>query len=198
MKHNLKIALAYFGILGASLTCTQITPTPVQPQEAEPVETAIIAESTQHSVYLPDVGNEPTPAADAGGEPTSIAVDPHVEIEASQTTLKVGEFLTVVGRVVGIGRPYYYLNVRDEGIQDALPMVQVTYDNQVTRLEAASLMLELVSAEGSEDEVTFMLHAKEVGVTSITISATGDIQGSTGEATGSGGGSGTIVITVTE
>lgn len=198
MKHNLKIALAFFGILGASLTCTQITSTPVQPEEVEPVETAITAESTQYSVFLPGVGREPTPAVDSGGEPTSIAVDPHVEIEASQTTLKVGEFLTVVGRAVGIGRPYYYLNVRDEGIQDALPMVQVTYNNQVTRLEAASLMLELVSAEGSKDEVTFMLHAKEVGVTSITISATGDIQGSTDEGTWSGGGSGTIVITVTE
>jgi hypothetical protein len=99
---------------------------------------------------------------------------------------------------VGIGLPYYYLNARDEGVQNADPMVQVTYENQITPGKGSSQVLEFVSAQGAMDKAEFVLRAKAPGLTTLTVTATGEIQlkqeGT--PSVWSGAGSGSVVITV--
>jgi hypothetical protein len=116
-----------------------------------------------------------------------------VEICASATTLQVGDAVTIVGVPVDIGLPYYQLSLDDE------PIVRVTYEGQVTRLEGTNAVFELVSAEGTMRQVTFVLRAQATGTVKAAIGATGEIHyGYPGPATWAGGGSDPIQITVTK
>jgi hypothetical protein len=166
-----------------------LPPTELLPQPAAPSEPTL-AESELNKAFLPAINAN-------GGTPEGVQVDPHVEILASQTDLKVGEVLTITGRPVELGLPYFYLIVRDEGVQQVEPLVQVTYDNQVKPMTGTSQVLEIVSAEGQMDLATFQLKAISAGQTTITISATGEVNvGSSGSYMWSGGGSGDVLITV--
>lgn len=163
---------------------TQVSPQPVEPLEPPP------AESDENKAFLPAINTN-------GGTQQGVQVDPHVEILASQTDLRVGDIFTVTGRPVELGLPYFYLIVRDEGVQQEEPLVQVTYDNQVKPMTGASQVLEIVSAEGKMDLATFHLKAISPGQTTITISATGEVNvGSSGSFMWSGAGSGDVLITV--
>lgn len=183
--------------VGIACNATNLTtPTP-QPQVVEPQNSPPPVEPSlppPNSVYLPSISSNENGAAPGSEAPT--ASDPQVNIDVSGDTIKVGDTLTVLGTPVDIGLPYYYLVLRDEGVQDAPPVVQVTYDNQVTPQDGSSKVLEFVSAEGSMNQVKFVLRAIAPGVTTITINATGELHSAEG-VSWSGGGSGTVTITVT-
>jgi len=181
-----------------ALACGPNTPTAAPPAtENVIISTEVPApETPADKVFVPNVsaGEDVSQPSSVQEEPATTP-DPQVQVEANTTTLKVGESLTVTGKPIGIGLPYYYLIVRDEGVQDAPPLVQITYDNHPTPLEGSSQVLEFVSAEGSMEVVTFTLRAKAAGVTTVMINATGEVPGSDGTAWG-GEGSGIILITV--
>jgi hypothetical protein len=162
----------------------QESPQPLIPTPPSPTETG------QDKAFLPVISNE-------GEAPQGLQVDPHVEILVSPTSVKVGDTLMVIGRPVELGLPYYYLIVRDEGVQQVEPIVRVTYDNQIQAMTGVSQVLEFVSAEGKMDQATFQLKAIAPGQTTVTISATGEVNvGSSGSSMWSGGGSGDVLVTV--
>ncbi len=154
---------------------------------------------TTNSLFLPQIRSGSVATAAPGQpEPSTTDEEPRVELSASADTLRVGETVTLVAKPVGIGLPYYYLNARDEGVQNADPIVQVTYDNQMTPGKGSSQVLEIVSAIGEMGKAEFELRAKAPGLTTITVTATGEVQlkqeGT--PSVWSGAGSGSVVITV--
>lgn len=154
---------------------------------------------TQHKVFAPAVQSGQQAPDGESSAPALNAVDPRIEINAGPTALKIGDFITLEGMPVDLGLPYYELILRDEGVQGAEPVVRVTYENMVTPLSGSSAVLELVSAQGEMGKATFVLRAKAVGVTTVTIQATGEVQTADSQAARWGGtGSGDILITVTE
>lgn len=162
----------------------QESPQPLIPTLPQPTDTG------QEKAFLPVISSE-------GEASEGLQLDPHVEILVSPTTVKVGDLLTVTGRPVDLGLPYYYLIVRDEGVQQVEPIVQVTYESKIQTMSGASQVLEFVSAEGKMDQATFQLKAIAAGQTTITISATGEVNsGSSGSSMWSGGGSGDVLVTV--
>lgn len=140
----------------------------------------------------------PTPAPTQIPTVTLIPVDPHVEISASTTTLRIGDVVTVVGEAVDIGMPYFTLYFKDSGAGDFAPMVRHEWEGRVYDFENRSQVLELVSAEG-RDAVRFEMRGLGPGSIEMHIQATGEIHyGYPGPAMWGGGGSKTIQITVTE
>ncbi len=193
---SLTLALAMLACnattIGGPTATPQITATkPFVPQE--------LPAPTKNSVFLPQIrSRESTTSTPGQAGPTQAVSEPRVELTASPDTLRVGETLTLVATPVGIGLPYYYLNARDEGVQNANPMVQVTYDNQTKPGDGTSQVLELVSATGDNGKAEFVLRAKAAGLTTLTVTATGEIQI---KQAGTpvfmdGAGSGSIVVTV--
>jgi hypothetical protein len=158
-----------------------------------------LASPTRNSVFLPQIqsGSSVTSTPGQAGPATSDS-EARVDLSASTDILRVGETVTLLATPVGIGLPYYYLNARDEGVQNADPMVQVTYENQITPGKGSSQVLEFVSAQGAMDKAEFVLRAKAPGLTTLTVTATGEIQlkqeGT--PSVWSGAGSGSVVITV--
>jgi hypothetical protein len=154
---------------------------------------------TQHKVFAPAVqSGQGAPNGERSASALN-AVDPRIEIKADPTNLKIGDFITLEGMPVDLGLPYYELVLRDEDVQNADPVVRVTYENMVTPLSGSSAVLELVSAQGEMGKATFVLRAKAAGVTTVTIQATGEVQTADSQAARWGGtGSGDILITVTE
>jgi hypothetical protein len=165
----------------------------------KPFEPQNLPSPTKNSLFLPQIrsGSAAT-VAPGQPEPSTAAEEPRVELSASTDSLRVGETVTLVAKPVGIGLPYYYLNARDEGVQNADPIVQVTYDNQMTPGKGSSQVLELVSAVGEMGKAEFELRAKAPGLTTITVTATGEVQlkqeGT--PSVWSGAGSGSVVLTV--
>jgi hypothetical protein len=219
MVHSnlLRISLAVLALFGASLACTRRATSPAQQTNATPqvkattqvkvtqpetavptLEPQIIPSPSPFIVFLPFFPVEQSSAEQPitpGEQSAPITVDPRVELVASATTLKVGEILTIKGVPVDIGLPYYYVVIRDDGVQDMTPMVMVTYENILKFQDGTSQVFEFVSAEGSNNQVIVELRAKAPGVTTVSIDATGEIHSSAG-TTWSGGGSGSVVITV--
>jgi len=184
------------------LACSESTPASVSPpknnKQAETTEVARtpIVESDQFQVYVPNVRSSDLSELSIIPENQS-GFDPHVMVETNTNNVKISETITVVGRPVQIGKPEYVLVVRDEGVQDAPPMVIVTYENVATIGSGSSQILELVSVQADMLQVTFVLRAKAPGTTTVTVNAIGDVQTSYPEpATTFGEGSGSILITV--
>ena len=154
---------------------------------------------TRNSVFLPQIRSGSSVTTTPGGAgPAASDSEARVDLTASSDTLRVGETVTLVATPVGIGLPYYYLNARDEGVQNADPMVQVTYDNQVKPGKGSSQVLEFVSADGGMYKAEFVLRGKAPGLTTLTVMASGEIQLKQ-EGTPyvwRGAGSGSLVITV--
>ena len=144
--------------------------------------------------FLPHVGS----GREGGDGQADGGQAPGLTLEANPASLRVGETLTVVGRPFGIGLPYYDLIVQDLGAAQAQNLGQVTYENETRPQPGLSQVLELVSAEGSMDQVTFVLRAKAAGTTAVQIVATGEVQTESGAFTWSGGSSQALAIMVTE
>lgn len=188
MKNMLWVSIALLGLMLFSIGCSNGWKQPsleAKPQEAKP---------GGYQVFVPMVktGNE------GQASPTPEGAAPHIEIQATKTDLSVGEVFTVTGNVVDIGLPYYYLYAQDEGATEPVNLAQLTYDNQLRIYEAASNILEVVSAQGEMRQAVYVLKAKAPGTTHLWINATGEVQYTYPQpyfAQG-GGGSDELVITV--
>ena len=181
-------------------TVTQAPPT-IQPAASSPSTSAPASPSVTQSygIFIPSIPRgqinaTPQPALTATQAPAASLV----EIEASADTVRVGETLTVTGRPVGVGLPYYALVIRDNGVQDAPPVVQITYANKIDSQFDSSQVLELVSAQASQEQATFVLLARQPGLTTISVNATGEVQPPDSGGKAWSGASGSVVITVTE
>jgi hypothetical protein len=193
---SLALALA---AVACNMTLPGVPSSTQQPAGTQSFQPQDLASPTKNTLFLPQIrsGSSVTKTPGEAG-PTTAAGEPRVDLSASTDTLRVGETVTLVARPIGIGLPNYYLNARDEGVQNADPMVQVTYDNQMTPGKGTSQVLEIVSAVGEMGKAEFVLRAKAPGLTTLTVTATGEVQLKQ-EGTPSvlsGAGSGTVVVTV--
>lgn len=173
-------------------------PQPAVTQPANPSATQPANPAAGSNIFMPSISSGAAAATETEPSATVIASDPYVDVTASpNTTLKVGDTLTVIGKPVEIGLPTYDLNVRDDGVENAPSLVQVTFENKITTLTGASAVLELVSSKASLDQVTFVLRAKAAGTTTVTINVAGEVHPSTGPASSiEAGASGSVLITV--
>ena len=123
-------------------------------------------------------------------------VDPHVEICAGATRLKVGDRFVVLGVPVDVGLPIYTLSIKDGGATEAA-FFGVDYNNKPSPSRGASRVPEVEAVKGEMRLVAFVVRAREPGSAEIHISASGEIHyGYPGPATWAGGGSESLSITV--
>lgn len=115
-----------------------------------------------------------------------------VRLDASATSVRAGDDVTLTGTPTNIGLPYYTLTLSNGA------SVTVTYDNQVRDSLGANAQFALVSAVGSMNEVTFVLRALAPGTVDASISATGEVQTPEGAFMWGYGGSDPITLTVTD
>lgn len=180
--------------------CNYAAPADVpSPQPSrQQLSTQTVPKSTaEHQVFIPAIQSQSgkTPQSDQGNIPQTF--DPHVDIQVNNASIKVGDTLVLVARPVDISAPIYSLLIRDEGVQDAPPAANVTFENKVTALENSSKVLEFISAEGQPEQATFFLRATAAGTTTVTIEASGEIHGpDADQATVNGSGMGSVLITV--
>lgn len=192
MPRRLRSIQLILVILGIALGLTACNPTQATSQPSPVVtETPAPIQSPQIEI-TPEKPKTDTPLPPLEDEKV---FDPYVKVETSEINLTIGDSISVTGWPVDIGLPYYYLILRDEGVQDNPYTIIVTYDNQITLGEGRSKVLEWVSAEGQIDQVTFVLRAIAEGVTTLDIEAAGELQLQDG-STRSVGGSGTVLIIV--
>ena len=186
-----------------SLACSEGTPYPVDPAQVSPDLTPAAGEISpdqpgQYKVFIPEANSGAAAAPQSPNLQMPAEFDPHVTIEVERATLSVGEVLVIVGRPVQIGKPFYSLSARDEGVQDEQPLASISYDNVIAQGAGFSQVLEFISAQADQTQVTFLLRARGVGVTTVTIHATGEISvGYPGPETIVGDGSGSVLINVT-
>ena len=179
--------------------CNYGTPADVpspQPSRQSASTQAVPKTTPENQIFIPAIQSEgeQTFVPDLGNTPQTF--DPHVEIQVNNATLKVGDTLVLVARPVDIGAPIYSLLVRDEGVQDAPPAANVTFENKVTALENSSKVLEFISAQGQPDQATFFLRAKAAGLTTVSVEASGEVHNPDGQSPMNGGGMGSVLITV--
>lgn len=197
MRNALHILLASGLIVAAGCTGTT-TPIPFAPDSTATLIAAPV-ETTMFPIAAPDTATPPPATVTPGTpEPPSAPeeIDPYIEIGAWQTELRVGEVITVTGAPIQLGLPYYYLYLRDEGIQDVPPIAQVTYENQLTLGDGVSQVLELVSLQADMSQVVIVLRAKAPGITTLNIQATGEVRLQDGAYSMSGIAAGDILISV--
>lgn len=123
---------------------------------------------------------------------------PHLNLTVEPAEPRVGELVTVTAQAVGIGLPYYYLWVQDDGAAEPAELGRATYSNEATGQEPASQIVQFVQAEVDGDQATFTLLALAPGTTTIWVTATGEVQSEDGAWMWGGGGSESIVLTVTD
>lgn len=191
------ILMAFLFLSACNYGTPAVVLTPQHPNQQGPTQ-AVSQANPEQKVYMPAIqSGKTTPVAQAPEE-SSQTFDPHVEIQVNNAKLKVGDTLVLVARPVDIGAPVYSLIVRDEGVQDAPPAANVTFENKVAALEDSSQILEFISAEGQSDQATFILRAKKAGVTTVSVEASGAIhKPDSANETMNGGGMGSVLIYVT-
>ena len=124
--------------------------------------------------------------------PSSSVLEPHPEISSSVRVnrLRVGNTLTLTGVPINIGLPIYTLTLSSGA------SAHVRYDNQEQTIVSSDAQFEIVSMQGSMNEVTFTIRALAAGTVEATISATGEIKEANGTFMWSGGTAPTLTLTV--
>lgn len=173
--------------------------TPVTPSVPAALQT-IMPPSASVALCAIQATRTPAPSAPTvvpgGGSQPGKKVDPHVEICAGATRLKVGDRFMVLGAPVDVGLPIYTLGIKDGGATEAA-FFGVDYNNKPSPGRGASRVLEVEAAQGEMRLVAFLVRAREPGSAEIYISASGEIHyGYPGPATWAGGGSESLSITV--
>jgi len=206
MSTNRRVVFVLLIVL-ALVACSTVVPlvavptaTPTRPVVPQVVVTTVTPQVRPGMPCVITATRTPAPNAPtlAPGGPGQAQkqVDPHVEICASTTRVKAGDFVTILGKPVDIGLPYYTLSIQDSGALEAA-LIEVTYDNQARPSRGASRVFEFESAHGEMNQVTFVLRAQAAGTAEVRIGATGEIHyGYPGPATYAGGGSDSLLITV--
>ncbi|MBN2148913.1 MAG: hypothetical protein JW726_16110 [Anaerolineales bacterium] len=150
------------------------------------------------SRFQTNTGTQDAPAVIETETPTPDPNFPHVELTIEPANPKVGELITVTADAVEIGMPYYYLFVQDEGAAEPAELGRATYSNDATGQEPASQIVQFVQVEASGNQATFTLLALAPGSTRVWVNATGEVQSEDGAWMWGGGGSESIVLTVTD
>lgn len=168
-------------------------PADIGSEEPSPAKT--VPPSMDQQVFLPNVESSGENELSGSYPAPEEVVDPYVSIEIDKTIVMVGETFSVTGKPIQIGLPNYSLIVRDEGVQDALPLAQITNDNQFTLGEGVSQVLDVIEARADMESATFTIQAIGVGNTTLEISVTGEVHTNQG-ALWSGAASGAVMIQV--
>src|SRR5262249_7831312 len=138
------------------------------------------------------------PTASSSGTALPRQVDPHVEVCASATSVKVGQTIMVLGQAVDIGLPDYLVLVQDQGAANGATLADITFDNHLRSQNRVTRVLELASVEAHNDRLAVSLRARAAGQTELTVAAQGEVHyGYPGPATNFGSYSSPITITVT-
>jgi hypothetical protein len=109
-----------------------------------------------------------------------------------------GSPVQITAQSVDIGLPIFQVSVRPEGAADFVPLVEVTYNNEIRSLSPDPIGEAFIysSVQGTNNGLTLELIAAGPGTLEITISATGEIHyGYPGPATWGGGGSEVLTLT---
>ncbi|NIN05698.1 MAG: hypothetical protein GTO43_04875 [Armatimonadetes bacterium] len=107
-------------------------------------------------------------------------MDPQVEIRLGETTVPVGGTLTVVGRPVEIGLPYFYLYI------DSTKIAKATYNGEVSLREMPERAFEIIAVSSTISQVEITLRALTAGSFHVCIGATGEIRSNDGVIWGGG------------
>jgi hypothetical protein len=178
---------------GCGITC--VTPTAWAPTPAD-----LSPEAPASAPCLIVIRTPPPSAPTAVVDGTPLPgrrVDPHVEVCASATTVSVGQSLTLVGQVVDIGLPYFYVMVRPAGAGEFRQWLGVTYNNEIKAQSDSGEPLEVVSARGDMHQLVVVLRARSAGAVDVVVNATGEVHyGYPGPAMWEGGGSNALTLVV--
>ena len=180
---------------GCGTICVKKTPDPASPPTDPPV---VAGENAICPIVVRTPAPEAPTATSNGTALPDQQVDPHVAVCATATEVAVGDVVIVTARAVDLGLPYFTVSLRPEGAADFLPLVEVTFDNQVKVLftEPIGAAFVYTQAQGSSSELTLEFLAAAPGQLEVIISATGEIHyGYPGPANWGGGGSGVLVLT---
>ena len=173
---------------GCGTTCATPTPADLSPEAPAGAPCLIVTRTPPPSA--------PTVAANGTAVPGR-RVDPHVEVCASATTVSVGQQVTLVGQVVDIGLPYFFLMVRPAGVGDFQQWLAVTYNNEIKAQADSAEPLELVSAHGDMYQLVVVLRARSAGAVDVAVNATGEVHyGYPGPAMWAGGSSSPLTLVV--
>ena len=191
---------------GCGTICIKKTADPNAPTHTPTVDdTGSGTPVVERSFVCPIVVRTPPPEAPTasvnGTASPNDFVDPHVEICADQLEVAVGSTVQITAQSVDIGLPFFQVSVRPEGAAEFVPLVEVTYSNEIRNLSTDPIGEAFVytSAQGSQNGLTLELLATAPGTLEVRISATGEIHyGSPGPATWGGGGSEVLVLTAVE
>lgn len=170
---------------------------PSQPRPTVPPATALITDCATLATRTPPP-EAPTFVPGPDGQ-LHDAVDPHVEICATRTTLAAGDSLTIVGLAVDIGLPIYRLTASPQEAGESITLAAIQYDNAPRPQETGtSPQLEITGMSADMQRVQFELKATAPGAIDLTITASGEVHyGYPGPATWSGGQSEPVSITIT-
>jgi len=136
------------------------------------------------------------PTASSNGTALPQQIDPHVEVCASATTVKVGDTLTVLAQVVDVGIPTYLVSLQDDGAADPGNLLLITFENVVQNRADVSQVLALVSATAHNNSLVLTLQARAAGHTELRVLAHGEIHAG-GSASVGDGESAPLSLTVT-
>jgi hypothetical protein len=123
---------------------------------------------------------------------------PHVRLCSSAINLRVGETFRVEGQAVQIGMPIYSLHAHENGTIGFGAGWEIREGGEIVSTSETSRVLKLISAEVDQSTASFTLQALAAGIVELHITATGEIGCEGGPWMQAGGGSDTILVTVTE
>ncbi len=123
-------------------------------------------------------------------------VDPHIAFCASQTTVAVGQVLTLTGLAVDIGLPYYSVMVQDSSAAQPVELARITYNQESKIFGQASQLVQVISLTADMKHIEVILRPLKSGTIPIWITATGEIHYPNG-AMWAGGGSDPLTLTIT-
>jgi hypothetical protein len=185
------------------LTNTVVIVTPTLGSVVPPTDTVIPQTPTPRSMdALCPMLLTPTPEPERGlfVKPTEQKCQnqAHVRICSSAIKLRIGETFRVEGQAVQIGMPGYSLYVHENGTSGFGSSWEIREGGEIFSSSETSRVLKLISANTDQDTAFFTLQALAAGVVEVHITATGEIGCDGGPWAMAGGGSDSILITVTE
>ncbi len=108
---------------------------------------------------------------------------PVASIQASATTLKVGESISLTGTFTsGFGNPLYAVALQDPDASQPAVLARITPTNEIRELADAATLFKLVSTSMQAGQITVVLQARRPGSTLVSFSVNGEV----GETDGTG------------
>ncbi|MEO8395675.1 MAG: hypothetical protein ABI700_21955 [Chloroflexota bacterium] len=102
--------------------------------------------------------------------PATDVTEAHVAISADQTTVRVGDTVTISAVPVMIGLSIFTMTLSSGG------SAHVRYDNQEQTISGNDAQFEIVSMSAEMYHATFTLHALAAGSVDVTVTASGEVE----------------------